>query len=287
MRKNFSKKNISYSLYNYAFNIRNHVNLSKLFIAAFAILFSVAGAYYAFFKTPLYQTSLILENQIFPNVDGTSNESKYAFALTQYNAAREMQLIQSPGFLSIAKENFDPKDKEALNLLKKVEIKIINDNSPLLILSLEGMDPLKITHVLNLYGITAVTLSKQRKQAKLNELNSSLEISRNNLHYLANKLTEELLVTEQQSEIYPIALMQQKKLDTLRINLVQAEMAEQSIISKIIDLQSLNNLNLADIQILQAASVPDTPISHSPLVILLLSLILGLSVGYILALAFD
>lgn len=86
---------------NYAYNIRNYVNLSRLIITVVTLLFTLGGAYYAFFLTPKYQATVYLSSKIYASLSASALSSDKVIPVDDKETAapRQLQLLQTPQLL--------------------------------------------------------------------------------------------------------------------------------------------------------------------------------------------
>ncbi len=99
---NKNKNKIPVSRHNFAFDIRNYVNYTRLVILVTTVLFTVGGAYYAFFYTPKYRSTIMLSAKVFNSLGAaaSSQEKRVQVEDKDTAAPRELELIQSDEVLA-------------------------------------------------------------------------------------------------------------------------------------------------------------------------------------------
>jgi tyrosine-protein kinase Etk/Wzc len=87
--------------HNYAFNIRNYVNFSRLIIIVFTVMFTFGGTYYAFFLTPKYNATVYLSSKIYASLSANALSTDKVIPVDdkETSAPRQLALIQTPQLL--------------------------------------------------------------------------------------------------------------------------------------------------------------------------------------------
>lgn len=87
--------------HNYAFNIRNYVNLSRLIIMSVTLMFFLGGSYYALFLTPKYQATVYLSSKIYASLSASALSIDKVIPVDDKDtsAPRQLALMQTPQIL--------------------------------------------------------------------------------------------------------------------------------------------------------------------------------------------
>lgn len=86
---------------NFSYNIRNYVNYTRFLIVTITLLFTVGGAYYAFFLTPKYQATVLLSSKIYGSLSASSLSTDKMLPVDdkETSAPRQLVLIQTQNVL--------------------------------------------------------------------------------------------------------------------------------------------------------------------------------------------
>jgi len=356
----------SYSTSDFQFNIRNYMNYSTFVILVSTILFFIAGVYYAFFMTPIYQSTAYVENQPYDSAGGLSQSRKLdPLPLDVPDPNRDLQLINAPVVVNevidkmIQSKLSNTKDKKSIdvnkettrlqNIISNVQITIPALQSAFILVQLKGQDAKETTDIVNSMVEVAARRSEERNHKQLNDMEISLQNTlaatsatindlqkqsnllkskngdvntqlvstallnqlttlNNAIDTIEQQMAAALLINTNKSLLYQQlaasydamtkqALNLEKKIGALpQLDeetayfdraIANYTLAEQTLIEQISLLQSIKDTTVGDLRILEYSPVPTMPVSYSRLVIILLSIVFGLLIGYVLAIVLD
>lgn len=86
----------------FSYNIRNYVNYTRFLIVTITLLFTLGGAYYAFFLTPKYQATVLLSSKIYGSLSASSLSTDKILPVDdkETSAPRQLVLIQTQSVLT-------------------------------------------------------------------------------------------------------------------------------------------------------------------------------------------
>ncbi len=285
------KKPAHYKSTDFRFNIRNYMSYSKFIVVTTTLLFLLGGSYYAFFMTPIYEAVAVAETQSYSPVRELIGSNPVFSSVISTDPSKEVELIKSSALTNQVMAKLNNQSSKSMtvqtgmrlmtvkpkinhhtkNLLAAVKVEMPAEKSSLILIALKGQNPQEITYIVNTIAETAVELSQAYQQKQLTQLRTVLQKKQSTL--------QQFITSSQKS----IAINKSEE----RREVENAKTLEKKISQQIIDVDALAALQMSNLQLHFPAEVPLIPVSYSRLVIILLSLVFGLLIGYVLAIALD